>query len=297
MPRGYTTRKLESFSINAHVAKNGTPPQRVAADYAEVFRRISTLPKEFRIAAIGNKNIAIPRCSMNGNVVKLTAYEGEDGNPIVFNFEDATERMETLARGEQIATKTHGIIDVASRLAIIEFNQRGAKAPYIAAALEHFGRTLGEMPTLQIQFAQKIDERFVQAIDRFTRIRTATVKIARPNPGWTDHTNHFAAMADDSDADNLELTASAKRMGSLDRGKGIIAFIRDVASVAFPSLKAAKIVGIREGESAETSVSMAHHIEHQRVQVRTTDEGHVSDEDIDRRLENFRRSTTDRKQN
>ena len=69
--------------------------------------------------------------------------------------------MDPLARGEQIATKTNGIIDTATRLAIFEFNQRGAKAADIAAALEQFGRTLREMPTLQMNFAHQLDERFV----------------------------------------------------------------------------------------------------------------------------------------
>jgi hypothetical protein len=292
MPRGYTTRKLEVFTINAHVTNKANPPRRVAADYAEVFRRISALPKQFRIAAVGRKNIAIPRCNMDGNVIRLTAYEGEEEKPIVFNFRNASERIERLATGEQIATRTHAVIDVSARLAIIEFNQRGAKATDIAAALEHFGRTLGEMPTLQLHFAQKVEGKFVQDMDRFVRIRTATVKIARPNPGWGDDSDHFSKMAEQSNADNLELTATAGRMESLDRSGGIVAFIRKVTSAGLSSLKGARVTGIRAGESAETAVSTDKHIEHQRVPVRTTEDGHVSEEDIDRRLENFRRSKT-----
>jgi hypothetical protein len=292
MPRAYTTRKLEVFSITAHVTRNGNPPRQVAADYAAVFSAISNLPPAARVTMIGEKHIAIPRCSMNGNVVRLTAYEGEEEKPIVFNFRNATERIERLGTGEQIATRTHGIIDVSARLAIIEFNQRGAKAADIAAALEQFGRTLGDIPTLQMYFSHMLDEQFILAIDRFERIRTATVKIARPNPGWGDDEATFSQMAEASDAQYLEVSATAGRMGSLDRNAGIVAFIKRVAARAFPFLKAARLSGIREGEIAETSVSTTNHVEHQRVSVRTNEDGHVLTEDVDRRLEDFRRAKT-----
>jgi len=76
MPRGYTTRKLEVFTINAHVTNGANPPRQVAADDTAVFSAISNLPNEARVSMIGDKNIAIPRCSMDGTALKLTAYEG-----------------------------------------------------------------------------------------------------------------------------------------------------------------------------------------------------------------------------
>lgn len=293
MPRGYTTRKLEVFNINAHVTNRTNPPRQVAADYAGVFTAISGLTPAGRVTRIGDKLIAIPRCSMSGTVVRFTAYEAEDGNPVIFDFRAATERTDRLAQGEQIATKTHGIIDTGARLAIIEYNQRGAKAADIAAAFEHFGRVLGDIPTLQMSFTHKLDESFIQAVDRFERIRTATVKITRPNPGWDDDASTYAAMAQASDAQYLEISATAGRGGSLERNAGIVAFIKRVATRAVSSLRGASMSGVRRGESAETSVSTANHVEHQRVSVRTDEDGHVVSEDIDRRLENIRRDKTD----
>ncbi len=293
MPLGYTTRKLEAFNISAYFEAS----RRQTPDYLGIFQAISNIPKEDRIAIIGNKTIAIPRFDMTGNIVRFIAYEGEEGNPLVFNFEDGTERIERLERGEKLATKTHGVIDVAQRIGIIEYNQKGAKAADIASAIEHSARAHADMNRLHIDFSQIIDEQFVLSIDRFKRIRTATIKIARPNPGWGDHRAHFDAMAKESDAHYLELGASAERNESLARNKGIVGFIKDLASAALSTLKSAKVTGVREGEDAETSISTAHHVEHQRVPVRMTEDGHVDDADINRKLESFLRSKTERDEN
>lgn len=290
MPRGYTTRKLEAFNISAYLETDRlhTP------NYISIFQTISNIPREDRIAVIGPKTIAIPRFDMAENLVRFIAYEGEEGNPLVFNFEAGTERIQHLGQGEKLATKTHGVIDAAQRVGIIEYNQKGAKAADIASAMEHFARTHGDMANLHLDFSQVIDEQFVLSIDRFSRIRTATVKLARPNPGWGDHRAHFDAMARESEAHYLELGASAERNESLARNRGIVGFIKDMASAALSTLKSAKVTGVREGEEAETSISTVHHVEHQRVQVRMTEDGHVDDADVGRKLDSFLRSKTER---
>lgn len=289
MPKGYTSRKLQVFAIHGHY-----DDLTRRFDYTTVFRALSEVPRENRVAQINDKSIAIPRMTVNEEIVRFAAYEGEEGNPLVFNFNEATERIEHLETGEMLATKTHVLVDLSRREAIIEYNQKGAKASDVASTLEHIGRQQAGLTDLNLEFTAVIDAQFLQAIERFRRIRLATIKMARPNQDWTDHAEHFTAMAAESDAHYVEIGMSAERQESLAFRTGIMDFIRQVAGAALPFLKSATVTGIREGEEAETSVSLAHHVEHQRVQVRMTEDGHVDDGDIERKMERFSRSRAGR---
>jgi hypothetical protein len=280
MPRGYTTRKLQVFSIHAHQA--GVPE-----DYESLFTALSEVPKQQRAARLGEKIVAIPRLTINEGRVTFTAYEGEEGNPLLYNFEQATERYEPLERGERVATKTHGMISLSTREAVIEYNQKGAKASDISSTFEQIGRSRTARDELSIELLPVADEDFLHMIGRFERIRVATFRVARPNPGWTDHYNHLNEVAEESDARYMEVTMTADRGQSLDENHGIIGYIKTLARATHAYLKGARVTGVRQGEDAETSVALARYIEHQKVQVRMTEDGHVEDRDIERRISNY----------
>jgi hypothetical protein len=248
-----------------------------------------------RVANIAGKSIALPEFRVDGNLVLLTAYEGEEGNPLFFNFENATERIEQLATGEKLARKTHCAIDITSREAAVEYNHRGAKASDIADALAIIGGRLMQWPDLEVDLTPVIDQSFLQAINSFSRIRVATVKMVRPNQDWTDHANHLTALADDSRGHFIEVTVNAHRERGLNERRGVVGFIRYMARELLPSLKDAKVIGTRQDEDAETTVSLQNHIAHQRVSVGMTDDGHVNDGDINEGLIRFLESRAERR--
>src|ERR1051325_10082039 len=101
MPKGYTTRKLEVFAIHAHL------PGVQQIDYSHLFATLAGVPRASRIVRLGGKVVAVPILNMNGGTASLTAYEGEEGNPIFFDFQRAVERIERLRKGEMLTTKTH----------------------------------------------------------------------------------------------------------------------------------------------------------------------------------------------
>lgn len=287
MPRGYTTRKLQVFAIHGHYEN-----AERQFDYEAVFSAIAAVRRARRGVQIGDKSVAIPQMTVTGGRMRLTAYEGEEGNPLFYNFADATERIERLEGGEMLATKTHVLADLTRREAIVEYNQRGAKAADIAATLEHVARVHANLGAVKIVFTPIADAQFLQAIDRFRRVRVASLKMARPNQDWTRHADNFLAMADDSDAHYVEIGMIAERQESLSQDRGIMSFIRRLAAERLPFLKTATITGIREGEEAETSVSLANHVEHQRIPVRMTEDGHVDDSDIERKMDRYMRERT-----
>src|SRR5579884_3677333 len=121
MARGYTTRKLEVWSVHAHADGE-------EIDYMELFREIARLDAVQRQWDNGEKVVAIPTLRLHDGVVSLVALEGPHGQPIIFDTTDSTEETGALRESQVVATRTHALIDVRRREAIVEYNHRGAKA-------------------------------------------------------------------------------------------------------------------------------------------------------------------------
>lgn len=277
MPSRDTTRKLEVYSLSASTEGGGT------IEYPPLFKALCAqgVDDEERNGAL----IAIPTLKFSGTQLWLIAYEGPLGvNPLIFSTQSAQERIQRLRSGEIVATKTHALFDVSRREGIVEYNHRGAKASDIARLLTTAARRVTGDTDLQVDLNPAVDEEFVNAVNRFQRIRIATLRIARPNPGWTDHYNDMTQMAEESHAGSVEMTVTAVRKASLSKSRGLVQYIKDLARQTTSILKGAKVIGVREGEDQETAVSLAHYIEHQKTRVRMTEDGHVDESDIRRRM-------------
>lgn len=81
------------------------------------------------------------------------------------------------------------------------------------------------------------------------KITEATVRIVRPNPGFSDLNTELGDQAGESDARRAEITMAARRNASLSKERGIIAWIRERFSQN--SLGFAAIKG-RRGNQVET---------------------------------------------
>ena len=279
MPRGYTTRKLEVYKLHAR-----TEPG--AVDYRAFFQFLRSLSAEDRARELGGKLIAVPTFSLRESKVWLIAYEGTIGlNPLIFDATQARERIQRLRSGEIVAHKTHVLIDLSSRDAVIEYNHAGAKAGDIAWLIQEIASPNPTYSSLIVDLNPVVDEQFLEAIDRFGRIRLASLRVSRPNIDWTDHY---------SNAHTAEVILTASRGGTLSKTQGLVRFIKELVTESIAILKSAKLTGVRSGETAETTISLANHIEHQKVNVRVTSDGHVDDEDIKSKMESFLRSRRNR---
>jgi hypothetical protein len=278
MARGYTTRKLEVWSLHAH------QNDEAVEDYEALFQALSRMKPQSRVWEDDEKAIALPRLQLRRGKILFTAYEGPRGQPIIFDTEAATERTQALEPGEIVATRTHGLIDLNSREAIIEYNHRGAKASDIAIVLGASGRRLRSWKTLYIELSPKVAESFAEGVDAFERVRVAGFRIARPNADWTDWDDRFAESAADSDAQSAQVEYNAKRGASLSKKDGVVPFIKARAADGVSALKNAFVSGTRAGESAETKITLADHKEHQKVAVRLDQNKQVDDRAISRRL-------------
>lgn len=283
MARGYTTRKLEVWSLHALFGANAEDP----VDYRELFEAIRDAAPESRVYSDEQKLVAMSRLDVEGDYVWLTAYEGTRGqNPLIFNTLSAEERVQRLSAGEFVATKTHGLVELSKLEAIIEYNHRGAKAADIATALETTGRALG-WDGLKVDLNPVVSATFIGEVDRFERIRVAEAKLVRPNLGWNDFEDTLTEAADDSDAQAVNVEFTAPRGESLSRQEGVVPFIRRLTALQRSPLKRAAFTGRRRGEAEETTVSTSNHIEHQRINVRLDADGHVDDADVEDHIGQF----------
>ena len=283
MARGYTTRKLEVWSLHAHQGDQS----RAAVAYEQLLAAIGAASPEQRVLSGADKLVALSRLEITGSRIWITAYEGTRGlNPLIFNTLSSEERVQQLAQGEVVATKTHALLNLSSRSAIIEYNHQGAKASDIAAVLESTGRVLG-WQGLKVELNPVVSESFIGEVERFDRIREATARMVRPNLGWGDWEDELTEAAEDSDAQAVNVEFTAPRGGSLSRTSGVVPFIRRLATTPLSPLKRASFTGRRQGEDEETTVSTTNHVEHQRINVRRDPDGHVSDADIQQHLAEF----------
>jgi hypothetical protein len=281
MARGYTSRRIEVFSLHAHITIG-------QVDYGALFRALAAISDEERVYKVEDKLVAVPTFKVQDGYVRLVAFEGDTAlHPLLYNYESGTARIQPLRSGEMVATKTHGLINIEKREAIIEYNQRGAKASDISQTLEYVGRTRTNWHSLKLELVPKAEEGFVKSIERFERIRVASFKVTRPNPSWTDHFDHLNDLAEQSDAGAMEVTATAERGESLSQSKGVVAYIKNMARQSLAYVKGANLIGTRPGEKAETSISLNRYIEHQRVGVKTNEDGHVNDDDLERKIRDY----------
>jgi hypothetical protein len=283
MIRGFTTRRLDVFGL--HIRTGSTP-----VDYRALFTGLAAMDDEDRKLDIGERTVAIPVLKIRGNLARLVAYEGERGRrPLFYNEESGRERIEKLRPGEILATRTHGLIDLVSREAIIEYNHRGAKARDIADTLEELGQPLTPNE-LTLELNPMVTETFQDELKRFKRIRVASVKISRPNFNWDRTYGNLMQGARESNAQNVELSMSADRGESLSKAKGLIGFLRRLAQPEVLSIfKNAHVTGTREGEEEETTIALANYVENQRVTVRLQ-YGQADAAEVDQKIEQYMES-------
>jgi hypothetical protein len=90
-------------------------------------------------------------------------------------------------------------------------------------------------------------EEFLVRIDELDRVTEASVRVARPNPGWRDLQNELGDQARESDAKKAQVSMTARRNASLRKDRGIIAWIR--RAFERDELDYAAVSGKRGGQS------------------------------------------------
>jgi hypothetical protein len=234
--------------------------------------------------------VALGEISIRGNLVSITAYEGSERDfPLIYNRTSAVERLETLDVGEVLARKTRALLDLITREMAVEYNHRGAKASDIVNLCQYLARQDRRWGALDLTVVPVPQRSFADSLDRFSIIKSASIKVVEPNQDWTrDYKNLLSRMSDASSAGSGDITLHARRRGTLSKTRGIIAYLKEMVSGrAAPAVEGATVTGVREGETAESSVSLKKHVETRVVRPRLLPSGQVDEGDVEVKLREY----------
>lgn len=103
------------------------------------------------------------------------------------------------------------------------------------------------------------------------RIVSASVRIVRPNPGWSDYENLLSDEAKDSDAQSAEVTMNARRGASLAKNDGIVEAMRE----AYRGNKLGRAVVEGDVDGERKRVSTTSHGKSQYKYLETNENGNV----------------------
>lgn len=284
MAKRYTGRKLFLYALHAHVAGEALD------DYHRFFERVAQRSVRERSEQTVDRIVALRRLVVEGSTVRLTVYEGPIGiSPLIFDLATNEERIEQLSTREVIATRTHVVIDLPTRLAVVEYNHRGAKAADVARVLQIAGRRIAEYRKLEVELAPVPSPDFAKAVNEFDVIKIASLNMVRPNLNWNREKRHADAIAEESDAQRVVVSVYAGRGESLAKRRGLVRLIKTLGREPRPSVRDASVTGRRPGEQSDTKVSLSRHLEHRVARVLLGPGGHPTTESVEARIDEFLR--------
>ena len=275
------SRKIELFTIHAH--------NKSEIDYEDIFSTLDSIEKKSRIASVRGMIIGFPFIIKIDDMFFIQALEGDpDSAPLIFDSSTGDTVDNDLEENEVLSLATHFIVAPRQRLAAIEYVRRGAKALQLGPAITEILKNGGvNYRNLQLEFAPKLESSFAEQISSFERIRVASVRVLRPNASWTDHYTELSELMEQSGGEKAEIDIRAGRGGSLEKDKGIVEVIKEIANDAYPYIEDASITGTRENETAETVVRSNTHTVHARVNVEVDRTGMAHDNSIRAKLLEF----------
>ncbi len=258
------------------------------SSYQNLFQEIEKIEPNERYFEQGERQISIPSISISGDTVKLVAYEGDKGvNPLIFNVEEGSERHTRLKSNEILATRTQAIFDCNTRKAVVEYNQRGAKASDFAAMLMAFGSRVMDEKDFAFDLVPIPGASFLEELRKFGRVQLASIHLVRPNTNWNDAEDALSKLAHESDARTFEITMTAQRQGTLGFRHGILASIRHLLTRSHPNIKNVRVQGFHEDSVAKTALSLLNHCEQKRVKVRRGPDGYPRPDEVAQFLEKY----------
>ncbi len=254
MPPRTVTRSLLAYAIHGHT-RDGV------LDYPEFFAMLASLPFAVRRMTLRDQVTAIASLKeTDGGSFVLRVVTGTQGTaPMFFDLETGKERIGPLNKTEIVAASTVVAVNPYTRAVVVERRRPGVPLESLEKLFSSVGREHG-YDQLTIALTPVAGESFLDELEEFERIRRAEVLLTRPNFDWT--TNATALVGDlgaASDADVMEVAASASRGQSLRKDGGIVQDIKNFVTRPINGLKNVKIFGRKSGGATELTLSLERH--------------------------------------
>lgn len=244
-------RTLEAFAIHGHRGA-GEP-----FSYKEIYELVAAMDPQSRSVEVKGRVFVLSTFDVVDGRVVIISHEGDaDAVPLYYDRETNKERIGRKGRTEIVSTRAHALIDIEKRIAVVEYNQRGAKASHIASIISRLAHEVTRDYGIELDLNPLPGQSFNDEMELISRIRSAEVRVFEPNVSWHE-ANVRVAQA--SDARTFALKLFARRSSGLSTSNGLIPAIRQMLKRPLPNLKEATIEGVTS-EGRSKTVRLKSHV-------------------------------------
>lgn len=249
------SRSLWAYHLHVHKYP-GTDKQQVL-DYEDFFNWMISENIDQPVLRRYDRLIAIAETKSIGRYVALLFVSGEQESSVLsLNLETFGIAEQSAEDGQVFVQSRWVIVDPTTRTIVFEVNRPTVGLDdvkyYLLRSMKKYART----DSVEMEISQAIDKGILQAIDKFERIREASITLTRPNSDWSDVINDWGRAIESSGAQSVSLAANASRGQSLSKDKGVVRTIVDVVKAPYSFVKNAYITGKYPNEENERTVSL-----------------------------------------
>lgn len=259
MPGKKVIRTLDAYSIHGHVNAGGNEEEYLL-DYEPFFR--SLINSDFRKTrfSVGVDTVALTDVSKRNNGFAFRVVSGNAVNlPLVYDLTTGTAQEVDPGHDRFVVSGVWVIVDPRNRMLVVERKRPGVPIFQLERFLSLFGRQILGLLGLTISLNPVPSASFAREIYSFTRIREASITLRRPNHSWTAAAENMLGALAESNAAEIQIQLNADRGKSLEKTKGVVKEIVDVAKHPIGPLKNATLKGTTPNFEGERVVSLRNH--------------------------------------
>jgi hypothetical protein len=185
----------------------------------------------------GDKSHALKEASLRKSRLRLRFLSYTKGHrPDILDTNRFSLEPNPLSPDQTNVEWTHAIgAKKGNRyLLLIERNNSGIWPStierYIQSIIEKFYEPPEKEPEnepITVTLEAEPGPEFLDRINSLDRITEATIRVARPNPGWRDLQDSLGENAGASDAQKVAITMTSRRRATLSKVKGIMKWIKE----------------------------------------------------------------------
>jgi hypothetical protein len=283
-------RTLEAYSIHGFADPGSDDDSLV--DYPELFERLLTTDLRTARFSVGSDAVALTdRVQRGARTAFMFVAGNEDELSLVYDMDTGTTTEVDPGSNRLFVSGVWVIVDPHARVLILERKRPGVPISYIEKFLTSFGRIELNYQRLSVALHPIPSASFVREVDKFTRVRRASIKLRRPNRSWTQDARGLLGQIADSNAAAVEIEVTADRGQSLKKNEGIVEEVKQLALKPIGPLQNATVTGTMPGYENERSVSINKHAVKGTARIDPTESSRSQLEAIDIQAEKIVTST------
>lgn len=251
-------RTMEAYSIHGHVG-SGTPEEDLL-DYVDFFDRLLVASPHSLRFSVGEDTVAIADRADRGARVALRFVTGNaEELPLVYDLD--TARAEEVDPGSNrfVVSGAWAIISPERRIMILERKRPGVPVFQLERFMTSFAHEQLGLSGSTISLNPVPSASFIEEVERFTRIREASLTLRRPNQSWTASAESMLGELAESNAAEVTLQLNADRAQSLSKSRGVVRELIALARLPISALKNARVTGETPEFDGERTVSLIKH--------------------------------------